>query len=185
MREKKCKFSECGETFKPFTSLQQVCSGSIKCAVGFAKEKERKKFKTDTREMKKELLQKDRKYQLVLAQNAFNAFIRERDRGYPCIDCGCYEAAQWQAGHYKTRGGFPELRFEESNVFKQCSQCNKNGLRGTVEFRRNLVERIGIARVEWLEGPHEPKNYSIDDIIAIKNKYKLKLKRLTARGLVG
>jgi len=33
-------------------------------------------------------------------------------------------------------------------------------------------------RVEWLEGPHEPKKYTIEDAKEIKKLYKQKLKLL-------
>jgi hypothetical protein len=32
--------------------------------------------------------------------------------------------------------------------------------------------------VEWLEGPHEPKKYTIEDLKSIKETYRQKLKAL-------
>jgi hypothetical protein len=32
--------------------------------------------------------------------------------------------------------------------------------------------------VEWLEGPHEPKNYTIEDIKEIRDLYRWKLREL-------
>jgi len=40
-----------------------------------------------------------------------------------------------------------------------------------IAYRRGLVEKIGVDRVEWLEGPHEPKKYTREQIIEIKKKY--------------
>lgn len=45
------------------------------------------------------------------------------------------------------------------------------------------VKRIGKDRVEWLEGPHDPKKYTIDDLKKIKQEYKDKLKQLLAERL--
>jgi hypothetical protein len=50
-----------------------------------------------------------------------------------------------------------------------------------VEYRINLVQRIGLAAVEQLEGPHEPKRYTIDELKAIRDEYRRKLKELQTR----
>jgi hypothetical protein len=41
-----------------------------------------------------------------------------------------------------------------------------------------LIERIGIDQVEWLEGNHEAKKYTIEEIRAIKAEYTHKSKEL-------
>tara|TARA_R110000782_G_scaffold189054_2_gene279034 strand:+ start:234 stop:413 length:180 start_codon:yes stop_codon:yes gene_type:complete len=39
------------------------------------------------------------------------------------------------------------------------------GLSGNVKlYRIGLIKKIGLAEVEKLEGPHEPKKYTIDDL---------------------
>ncbi len=63
------------------------------------------------------------------AQKAFNAYIRARDAALPCISCGetnppDLHGGQWDCGHFKTVGAYPELRFEERNAHKQCKSCN-------------------------------------------------------------
>jgi hypothetical protein len=50
-----------------------------------------------------------------------------------------------------------------------------------IDYRINLINKIGIEQVELLEGPQEPKRYRRDDIIAIKAKYKAKAKELTIK----
>jgi hypothetical protein len=150
----------------------------VQCAIDVGKEKKKVEFKKETRAMKQALNLKDRSYQLKQAQTAFNAFIRERDRLLPCIDCGRFDVSQWHAMHFKTRGAYPELAFVEDNCHRGCSQCNQHGHHGTARYRENLVNKIGEERVEWLEGPHEPLKLSIDDIIEIKNAYKAKRKEL-------
>jgi hypothetical protein len=50
-------------------------------------------------------------------------------------------------------------------------------------YRIELIKRIGQEKVDWLEGPHEPKRYTIDDLKAIKAHYRAltrELKRATA-----
>ena len=77
------------------------------------------------------------------------------------------------AGHYRTVGAHPELRFEPDNVHKQCNRnCNKAKSGNLTEYRKNLVKKIGLKRVEYLEGPHKAKHYTIEDIKDIKKKYQ-------------
>jgi len=176
VKEKKCK--QCGEPFLPFTTMANVCS--IPCAIKFSDAKREKQRKTETRKMRREFNEKDKTYQLKRAQEAFNAFIRERDKGQPCISCGTTDPALcYDAGHYRTTGAHPELRFEEDNCFRQCHyNCNINRSGNIVDYRIGLLARIGAERLEWLEGNHEPKNYTLADIIEIKLRYRAKAKEL-------
>ena len=41
---------------------------------------------------------------------------------------------------------------------------------------------IGAEAVAWLEGRHEAKHYSIDDLKAIKAEYRQKLRELREQG---
>jgi len=75
-------------------------------------------------------------------------------------------------------GGHPELRFEEDNCHKQASYCNNYKSGNLAEYRIRLIDKIGLERVEWLEGPHEPKRYRREDYQAIEAEYKAKLKKL-------
>ena len=46
------------------------------------------------------------------------------------------------------------------------------------DYRINLIKKIGLDKVEWLEGQHEPKKYTCEDLKEIELKYKQKLKEL-------
>jgi len=116
---------------------------------------------------------------LTEAQAAFNAWIRKRDEKLPCISCSRFHSGQHHAGHYLSTGARPELRFDEANVHKQCAPCNNHKSGNAIEYRINLVKRIGGKRVGMLEGPHEPKKYTIDEIKEIKKEYKEKVKFLS------
>lgn len=135
-----------------------------------------KRERRETREARERL--KTKSDWLREAQTAFNAYIRERDRKQPCISCGRFHDGQYHAGHYRTVGAHPELRFVEDNCHKQCAPCNNHQSGNVVEYRINLKERIGEKRLEWLEGPHNLPKWTIDDIKAIKSEYKQKLKEL-------
>jgi hypothetical protein len=112
------------------------------------------------------------------AQTAFNAWIRARDEGLPCISCGRHHQGQWHAGHYLSTGARPELRYTESNVHRQCAPCNTHLSGNAVLYRIGLIERIGLQAVEWLEGPHELPKWTADDYRAIRDTYKQKLKEM-------
>jgi len=40
-----------------------------------------------------------------------------------------------------------------------------------VEYRINLVQKIGQDKIDWLEGPHDPKHYTRDELAEIKRTY--------------
>ena len=183
-RPKKCRV--CRETFTPRKALQVVCSPS--CALLHAKQKrERERKALDKIERKaireaKERV-KPRSEYMKEAQSAFNSWVRERDAGLPCISCGTTANVQYAAGHYRTTQAAPELRFEPLNVHRQCNRnCNMGKSGNIIEYRIGLVARIGAEAVAWLEGRHEAKHYSIDDLKAIKAEYQQKLRELKERG---
>jgi hypothetical protein len=112
------------------------------------------------------------------AQTAFNAWVRERDAKLPCISCGRHHQGKYDAGHYRTVGSNPALRFEPLNCHRQCSPCNTHKSGDIVNYRIELVKRIGAELVEWLEGPHEPQRYTIEDLKAITAEYRAKTREL-------
>lgn len=121
-------------------------------------------------------------YWMKRAQAAVNAYIRARDAGKPCISCGKPDDGSHQrhASHYRSVGGHPELRFCELNIWASCSVCNNYLSGNLVPFRAALVAKIGLDKVEFLEGPHEPKRYRKEDYQAIEAEYKAKLKDIRA-----
>jgi hypothetical protein len=117
------------------------------------------------------------------AQREFNKFIRLRDAELPCVSCLRNHSGQYQAGHYKTVGAHPELRFNEDNCHKQCAPCN-NHLSGNIaHYRPNLIDIIGQSRVDALDynsGGHfigPPEQFPLKGIglyIHIKDTYRKK-----------
>lgn len=124
------------------------------------------------------------------AQTAFNQWVRARDWDKPCISCGAINppmkpGGAWDAGHWKGRGSHPELRFDEDNCHKQCKSCNAGSGKFSHKARtvsqnyeRNLIERIGLERVERLKGPHPLPELTREYAMEIKTKYVQKLKEL-------
>lgn len=159
--------SACKTKFEPVRTGQVACGWE--CAIRHILNLKAKRDAKEHRERKAKL--KTRRDWLREAQAAVNLFIRLRDRLEPCISCGRQHQGQWHAGHYLSTGAHPELRFEELNIWKQCQPCNVHLSGNVIEYRKNLIRKIGVERVEWLEGHHEPKHYSIDDLKAIKQRY--------------
>lgn len=184
-KEYKCKV--CGNYFtKTISTLQKVCSP--KCAIIISQEMARKNReqaeKQERLETKKRMVAlkqkiKSRSDWLNDLQSWVNKFIRLRDKNEPCISCGRYHQGQWHAGHYRSRGACPELRFNEDNIHKQCSVCNNHKSGNAIEYRINLISKIGLERVEFLERhDHQPLKLSIDEIKELIKVYKAKCKGL-------
>lgn len=121
------------------------------------------------------------------AQTAFNAWIRLRDAGQPCISCGAPPPdlsglhAGRDAGHYRSVGSAPQLRYHSDNVHGQCVACNQWGAGKAVEYRTGLIARIGLARVEALECTNEPRKWTHDELRGIRDDYRAKTKALKAK----
>jgi Bacteriophage Lambda NinG protein len=45
-------------------------------------------------------------------------------------------------------------------------------------YRAELIRRIGLHEVERLEGPHETRKWTIEELKAIKAEYRAKAKAL-------
>ena len=171
---KKCKV--CPSKFSPFSSTQQVCS--TPCAIELVKINAAKKERKSHAKSKKELKDNDRSFQLKKTQTIFNKYIRLRDDSLPCISCDRHHSGQYHAGHYRTVGANPELRFDDRNCHKQCSACNNHLSGNIVNYRICLTRKIGAQQVEILEGPHEPKRYTIPELKELQQEYKTKTKEL-------
>lgn len=140
------------------------------CSIEYTRQQKAKREAKDLREAK--LRVKTKSEWLKEAQVEFNKYIRLRDADQPCISCGRFHTGQYHAGHYRSVGGSPELRFNEHNVHKQCSACNNYLSGNIVNYRIELIRRIGLDKVNFLEGNHEPLHLTIPEIQAIKAKYK-------------
>jgi len=110
------------------------------------------------------------------AQKVFNAYIRERDKDLPCISCGKWHD-KWDAGHYVPVKGGSYLRFNEFNVSKEGSYCNGFDQFHLVGYRKNLIKRIGLEKVEWLEqNRNKVHKWTRKELNSIIDKYSKKVK---------
>lgn len=181
---KKCRV--CRQQFTPMKPMAVACS--LDCALTLAKSRNAKAVKVarvkERREDKarKERLKTRRDWEKE-AQAAFNAWVRLRDADKPCICCGLPLSAgdvggKYDAGHYRSTGSAPHLRFHEDNCHAQRKQCNRWGAGRAVDYRLGLIQRIGLERVEALEADQEPRKYTADELRAIRDLYRAKLREL-------
>lgn len=184
MKQKKCKV--CHTQYTPTRPLQKVCSPT--CALDMARmisaKKVAKEKQREKRETKAKLEAMATKPQLLKkAQSAFNTYIRLRDFGKQCICCdrvleGGAIGGGYDAGHFRSVGSAPHLRFDEQNCHGQTKYCN-NFLAGNhVAYRAGLIKRIGLEAVERLEADNEPKHYTKDDLVELAKHYRSKAREL-------
>ena len=178
----------CKEMFQPRKALQNVCSFECEVKLGIIMAERSKKRREQAERvaevasrkiirMKLEKL-KPLSWYADKAQRAVNAYIRARDAGQPCISCGRHHAGKWNAGHYISRGASPALRYHHDNIWLQCEPCNTNKSGNQIEYRKNLLLKIGQARLDWLEGPHELPRWRKEDYLRIEAEHKQLFKDL-------
>lgn len=178
----KCK--TCGGDYVRLRPLQKVCSPL--CALELSRAANAKKAEREAKAQR----QTDRakldamrtRPQLVrLAQTAFNAFIRARDAGKPCISCGTplsSEPNTYDCGHYRSVGSAPHMRFVEDNAHGQCKLCNRHLAGNHVEYRKRLLERIGVHNVDMIESDTTIRKYSREGLIELARHYRAEARRL-------
>lgn len=174
---RKCKV--CKTKFKPqYTTIQPTCS--ITCLIIYDKQQREKEYKARTRELRKNARNESHPWHIKECQRLFNRWVRVRDSSEGCISCGtCRMDIKYDAGHFLSVGSNPELRFHPDNCHKQCSKnCNTSLSGNVVNYRPRLIEKIGLERVEWLEGPHKAKHYTIPDLKGMIKDFKAKIKEL-------
>ena len=184
----KCKV--CHEPYVKTQPMQKVCGWVCAVIEGGKVTAKAKKIKV-AKERKEDKATKEAnktKPQLTkVAQEAFNAYIRQRDYGKPCICCD--KPIAWgsgatggvcDAGHWLSVGARVNLRFNEDNCHAQRKYCNDKLAGNAANYRIGLVQRIGVERVEALEVDHALKHYSKDDLRELAAYYQAKRKQLEA-----
>lgn len=116
------------------------------------------------------------------AQEVFNKFIRLRDSKdgvFRCISCQMIKDVHWlHAGHYLSMGHHQALRYNEDNCFGQCLRCNYHLHGNAAKYRINLINKIGLQKVEELEAiGSRPHKWDRIDLIYIIETYKQKIKQ--------
>lgn len=117
-----------------------------------------------------------------VAQMVFNRFVRLRDKNNGCISCGDTRiSTEYHAGHYRSVGSSNSLRFTEDNCNKQCAYCNVFLSGNIKEYRKRLIRKIGLKRVEELEKRRVGSAFTIEDLVNIIEKYRKKGEKMSKR----
>ena len=182
MKPSICKVCRC--EYVKTRPLQKVCGTS--CAISHANalaDKKKAKEAAHDRARTREKLEAMVTYPQLLkrAQMAFNGFIRARDAGKPCISCGRplgSEPNSYDAGHYRSVGSAPHMRFVEDNTFGQCKHCNNHLGGNHVEYRKGLIERIGIRAVELIESDQTTRKYTREGLIELAKHYRAETRKM-------
>lgn len=158
------------------------------CGLILAREKQAKEAKVKAKAERADIRARKEKLKtkgdyLREAQQAFNLFIRLRDRlaGHPCISSGKpldWSGNQTDAGHYRSVGSAPHLRFDERNCHAQGKADNRFLSGNAVDYRVGLIARIGLSEVEALEADQSVKKYTVDDLKEIRDRYRAKAREL-------
>lgn len=167
------------------------CGNACMASHGLEKARQQRERKAQ-REAKRVVQAKPKKPsdQTALTQQVFNRMIRLLDEGKPCISCGRMRCgAFWDAGHKRSVGSCPELRFDPRNCHLQGSACNranrrpdKKQKRGVEtiaqEYEQRLRERYSDDLVDWLNGPHEMPRWRDDELKALRAVFAAECRRL-------
>ncbi len=174
-KPKTCKV--CRVKFAPQRQMQCVCSPV--CAITLSGIKKDKAARLERTEAAKALAKIKPRAQLIKeAQAEVNAYVRARDAHLPCVSCGRHHQGQWHAGHYRSTGSRPDLRFDLANIHKQCAPCNNHLSGNPIPYRAELIRRIGQAEVDRLEGPAVPTKLERHEIIELRQRFMAMRKSL-------
>ena len=174
VKKKKCV--SCGDEFEP-RNIGNTTIRTKRClaCIGI---QNLSKIKQDKVKKKKIKLMTTQDW-LKIAQTHFNHYIRLRDKGNPCVSCGNEIKGVTHASHYLSSGGHSSTRFNEDNTNSCCFKCNVMLSSNAIEYRRRLIEKIGIERVEHIEKlSQEHKRWELSEIQEIIRIYKEKVKLL-------
>ena len=176
---KRCR--KCSSLFQPTRPLQVVCSPA--CSLAWANTLAGQKAEKRARAVAKREARAKLETPAAAARKAqavFNRWVRLVDARMPCVSCGHPDdgSRQRHASHYRPVGSNPALRYHPDNVHAACSICNNHKSGNLTPYRLELIRRIGIERVEWLEGHHDLPHRTVADFRAIEREYRQKIRAI-------
>ena len=171
-KTRKCKY--CKSLFQPITTLQKNCF-EPDCVAEWINDVKQKNWQKKKAKLKLDLMTVQD--YIKIAQQVFNKYIRLRDAGNLCISCQ-KKPLKENAGHFYNANNHWNVRFDERNVHLQCEHCNTYLSGNLIEYRKQLINKIGIEQLTLLElEANKTRKFTIDELKQIINKYKLKIKQ--------
>lgn len=138
--------------------------------------------KAETRRRKEAT--KPRAKWLSECQDIVNRYVRvlALSRGQGCFTCGAMPEQKfggtYDAGHFRSVGSAPQLRYWIPQIKIQCIPCNRHKGGMAISFRRALVEAHGNEWVERLESMNHYEKFDVDYLKRFKSVMGKKLRRL-------
>lgn len=172
IKKKKCK--NCKELFTPYNSLQKYCQES-ECIKVWVDESKKKDWAKRKSQIKKDLMSKSDYIKIL--QQLVNRYVRQRDGNF-CISCNKEVQGKIDAGHMFSVGNYPSVRFDLRNINSQCIRCNQYNGGSLLEYRKYLIEKIGLIEFEDLEfKAHQNRQFDISEIKEMIEEYKILTKK--------
>lgn len=188
LKPKKCHV--CKRVYTPIRRMSKVCS--VPCSLEWARKLADQKAARANREERKSIAERKAKIKtrgewIREAQAAVNKVARLRDilAGHGCISCGSRPDARFggamDAGHFRSVGSAAHMRFFLPQIRLQCVKCNRYLGSNAVEYRKGLIQRIGIDRVEEIESMQWTAKWSVEYLQRLKKVMNKKARRLERR----
>lgn len=186
MKPRKCKSKGCGVLFTPQRMGQHACSPLCAIEIARAKrEQAERKARSDERKKDRERREKlkRRKDWMKDARDAVHKYVRLRDAGRGCISCSATlqlggTGGGFDAGHFRSVGSAPHLRYDTRNIHGQCKRCNQYLSGNAIEYRAGLIQRFGAEFVDELEADQTPRKHTVDELKEIISTFRAMAKEL-------
>ena len=152
----KCKI--CKQPFIKIRPLQPTCN-EYNCKVAYATnvankaiETEKKKQKKQWAEEKKQIKEKIKTLSDYLKglEKEVNTIVRLIDKGCGCI-CTGSKSGKKNAGHYRSVGSHPTLRFHLDNIHLQSEYSNTYLSGDILKYQKGLRTVYGIKYLEYVD----------------------------------
>lgn len=172
LRLKHCPYNNHDLPLSEFSSTRAKYCKSCKIIRAFEMQKEMRlrsfeRLKNKTKKLKKKTKQKTLAQWKKTTQRVVNKFIKDRDEKLTCISCN---KPITDAGHYVPQGSSGVLRYHPDNINGQDVSCNRYKSGNLIEYRVNLVKKIGEDRVKWLEeNRNQIHKYTREQLVEIRN----------------
>ena len=186
MANSKNRCTGCGKYFPP-GSMIKVPAGNFhdhECLREYGIKKTNKliksakvaKKKTNAKQ-KRDFYANDLSTRKAAAKKFCHRYINLRDKGLACICCGRPLNRRTHAGHFLEAGNNPRIRYDEDNINSQLDYCNLYQGGDSDDYRGNLIKKIGLDKVERLEGlKGGTVKRTCEDYREIEQYYKDKIK---------
>lgn len=187
LRPIKCR--ACGGLFSRVRPMQVACS--LPCSIRVAQDRRAKQERRDAIEDRKETRAKLRAMEplakfLARARDAVHGYVRLRDFGLPCFDCGQpmqpnKYGGSVDAGHVFSVGSAPEKRFLLTNIFAEAKNCNRAGGATQAAKEAGARARLGPDRWAVVSGPYQHPKWTREYLERLARVMNKKARRQAAR----